>query len=455
MSNIGRNEPCPCGSGRKYKKCCLLKEESRASRQREKSSAASRALDWLSTRYPEEVAEAVHCDFFGDPAEDEMQVIDELPPHLQEMLQVNIGEWTLADAHLEIDGERKPVHELLLGSGGPLLPAAGRDWLRRLSENMLGFYEVRESRPGEGLRLHDLLRPEQPDTWVAERSASQSLVRGDIFGARLIAQDEDWVLSGAVYPFDRDDGLACRDEILFEMKGVDWASAITREVIGGQIGLHWLETLITPLPLPELVDASSGEPILGTTDRYRVSDRTTLATLLAEQPDVDGDGDAGWVRIAELDAGRSRIQASLTLTGKDVLEMFCRTRKLADESRVWLEQIAGQTLRHQSRELVDPRSPKALEAAAPAAPLDLPPEVMTTIVHDYLRKQYTNWVDEKIPALGNRTPRQAIRSAKGRQAVIELLESYEHLEARRERDQGGQPFDFGFLWEQLGLQRNL
>ncbi|MBU3912866.1 MAG: SEC-C domain-containing protein [Nanoarchaeota archaeon] len=24
---IGRNEPCPCGSGKKYKKCCLEKEE--------------------------------------------------------------------------------------------------------------------------------------------------------------------------------------------------------------------------------------------------------------------------------------------------------------------------------------------------------------------------------------------------------------------------------------------
>ncbi len=21
--NVGRNDPCPCGSGRKYKKCCL------------------------------------------------------------------------------------------------------------------------------------------------------------------------------------------------------------------------------------------------------------------------------------------------------------------------------------------------------------------------------------------------------------------------------------------------
>jgi SEC-C motif len=24
---IGRNQPCPCSSGRKYKKCCLAKDE--------------------------------------------------------------------------------------------------------------------------------------------------------------------------------------------------------------------------------------------------------------------------------------------------------------------------------------------------------------------------------------------------------------------------------------------
>jgi len=27
---IGRNDPCPCGSGKKYKRCCLLKEEGKA-----------------------------------------------------------------------------------------------------------------------------------------------------------------------------------------------------------------------------------------------------------------------------------------------------------------------------------------------------------------------------------------------------------------------------------------
>ena len=25
--SVGRNDPCPCQSGKKYKKCCLLKEE--------------------------------------------------------------------------------------------------------------------------------------------------------------------------------------------------------------------------------------------------------------------------------------------------------------------------------------------------------------------------------------------------------------------------------------------
>jgi len=32
---IGRNELCPCGSGKKYKKCCLIKERENLIRQQE------------------------------------------------------------------------------------------------------------------------------------------------------------------------------------------------------------------------------------------------------------------------------------------------------------------------------------------------------------------------------------------------------------------------------------
>jgi hypothetical protein len=35
---VGRNDPCPCGSGRKYKQCCLEKDEAAAREVRAKAA---------------------------------------------------------------------------------------------------------------------------------------------------------------------------------------------------------------------------------------------------------------------------------------------------------------------------------------------------------------------------------------------------------------------------------
>jgi hypothetical protein len=40
MANTGRNDPCPCGSGKKYKKCCLPKEEAAKLKAHAKDQAA-------------------------------------------------------------------------------------------------------------------------------------------------------------------------------------------------------------------------------------------------------------------------------------------------------------------------------------------------------------------------------------------------------------------------------
>jgi hypothetical protein len=39
----GRNEPCHCGSGRKYKQCCLEKDEKKAAAARAKAAAQQAA----------------------------------------------------------------------------------------------------------------------------------------------------------------------------------------------------------------------------------------------------------------------------------------------------------------------------------------------------------------------------------------------------------------------------
>jgi hypothetical protein len=37
----GRNEPCHCGSGRKYKQCCLAKDEAEAAKARAEAAASA------------------------------------------------------------------------------------------------------------------------------------------------------------------------------------------------------------------------------------------------------------------------------------------------------------------------------------------------------------------------------------------------------------------------------
>jgi hypothetical protein len=36
---LGRNDPCPCGSGKKYKQCCLAKDEAKERDARAKAEA--------------------------------------------------------------------------------------------------------------------------------------------------------------------------------------------------------------------------------------------------------------------------------------------------------------------------------------------------------------------------------------------------------------------------------
>jgi tetratricopeptide (TPR) repeat protein len=43
MAQTGRNDPCPCGSGKKYKRCCLDKDQAAASAKAEAERAAASA----------------------------------------------------------------------------------------------------------------------------------------------------------------------------------------------------------------------------------------------------------------------------------------------------------------------------------------------------------------------------------------------------------------------------
>ena len=72
MARAGRNDPCPCGSGKKYKKCCLAKDEA-AARQQVSQVEADR-FGWGASALPERTGTADE-DLVGVPS-----LLPPLPP---------------------------------------------------------------------------------------------------------------------------------------------------------------------------------------------------------------------------------------------------------------------------------------------------------------------------------------------------------------------------------------
>jgi hypothetical protein len=80
----------------------------------------------------------------------------------------------------------------------------------------------------------------------------------------------------------------------------------------------------------------------------------------------------------------------------------------------------------------------------------LDPELEREIVLKYQTEHYAKWPYERLPALGGKTPRQAMRSKAGRAQVEELLRDFENS-AERARKAGRPEFDFSILRKTLGL----
>lgn len=459
MSQIGRNDPCPCGSGKKYKQCCLRRQtEDRRLTQLELESVPV-ALEWLLDHHQEDCSLAVSEGFFGALDDEMKERLDELPDELQQMVATNIKEWLVADACFGEGNQQVPAIDLVLGPGGPHLEEVQRAYLEVVRRRGLSLYEIIGVRPGEGLQVRDMTGSEDPaEAWVVERSASRSLHEGDMLGTRLVSVHGHWEISGEVYPTSQKDRLPLRRAVETVRRKRLPAERI-RRLVGAAIIDSWLEGLTAPPP--RVVDASTGEPLLFVTDHYRVLDWDRLAAGLEKEPDVEGDREEGWTRFkvdrSNPDIRRSRLAVNLNERKKDRIETFARTKAMADEGRKWFRAVAGDSVEFISREITDPthsvgkaesRAPKSKQA--PAAPT-LPEGLTQQMLMEHV---YGNWADQSIPILGGKTPRQAAKTAKGKRDLVELLKSYEYDDRRRSRETGETLIDFNFLWQSVGLDRH-
>ncbi|MCP5243281.1 MAG: SEC-C domain-containing protein [Burkholderiales bacterium] len=455
---VGRNDPCPCGSGKKYKKCCANFDTGEVAQERKSyDGAIPRALDWLTDKHRKAVKTALETILFDNLSEDDYNALSALDQQTWQGIHINATEWLLAEGYITVKDQHRRVSDYLLGPGGPLFTVDQRNWIVQLAERPLRLYEVTDVMPGQQMTLCDVLDSKAKPVVVLENAGSTPELLGKCVGFRVMEYNGHYELSGATYPFSQ---LKARD-VVERLNAVKKQFGRKRkglqELISTIILRSWLEQFYAPMPMPAIRDVLSGESMLLITDYYTVNDWKALAKALETQNDVDGSPETGWSRLVDCEDGQTRSLASINIEkNPDRISVFYKAQSYADKGRPWFEAIAGNAVAYISREITDPiGAMKSMQETeknkqTPAKP-EISPEIHTQLIEQAYHRTYANWVDEPIPKLDGKTPRQAIKTSAGLERVKGLLRMYEAQEREQAAQEGRQAVSFDFLWEALGI----
>lgn len=157
----------------------------------------------------------------------------------------------------------------------------------------------------------------------------------------------------------------------------------------------------------------------------------------------------GGLRIAQILASMRRPLPRLVNRDGDPFEFIearyglTSTRRNAIEARLDAESA------------IETKSVAEAMAEKPAAPRStrrtVPKRVEREITGRFLEDHYRKWLDDKLPILGGKTPREAARDFDGREQLVALLKDLENHEARRARDRET-GYDVRWLWRELGIE---
>jgi len=179
MPKVNRNDPCPCGSGKKYKNCCMRKDQAIESRELGLVPGEGYLLDRLfqyaqSARFRGDMVNAFNFfwggvfDYGGDT------------PALSEVDIRRTLEWFVFDYHSSTD--RRFVIDLFMQTQANEYAPEAKEILEAWAQSVSGLFRVL-NRSQDNLSLYDVLRQESLE--VSDAPLARSTLSGDILTGRL------------------------------------------------------------------------------------------------------------------------------------------------------------------------------------------------------------------------------------------------------------------------------
>ena len=202
----GRNEPCPCGSGRKFKHCCGATGASDAATPTGADrEAAWNLLDRVSClpRFQDDI-ELGFILIWGEEYDD---------PGVGTLMDTMAGdlfyEWLWLDHQLHTG---RTIAEHAIEKHAREVGPASRQFLRACVDAPLRLLQVDRVEIGERVHVRDVLR-RGPTIAVTERQGSKELARHDVLTTRIAKYDDQAQFEGMSIRFSVDDKKALATSI--------------------------------------------------------------------------------------------------------------------------------------------------------------------------------------------------------------------------------------------------
>jgi hypothetical protein len=423
-TSAGRNEPCPCGSGRKHKVCCQARNgwplQDRLPWVWEKINSFAASPRAAGLAEPLEFA----ADAPGRPGADDRDVA--------------VANLTLFEGG---------VLQELCDVRGSLLPADELELLRTWAQVRGRVYELVEQGAGDRLTFLDLTSGDRV-TFVDHSMAAADLPPGTAVLAWLVPEPEGPVpsIGGVIVPDGR------REELL--------------ELLDDHPSAFELAAWYRSLQAPPRLRTTAGDPLVVTTLVYAVPAAPAAREALADHLEDDGDT---LTAHEESRDGQQWLKGSITVEDGTLTVSTNSAPRAA-----WFEALIAEVV--PEAELVDVERIPAGDVAAGLVPgsgadpdgdsdadsngdghglLDmdaLDPEVRRGLEAEMdamMRRHEDAWIDTPLPVLHGATPRDAVGDPTRRDELLRVLADIERHAAGWSSP--GRPMDAERLRELLGL----
>jgi SEC-C motif-containing protein len=440
-----RNQPCSCGSGKKYKVCCLRREPALQYSDEDRRSLLRALEDFAGTQID---IDASMRSFFERGPDDDLDAfvvkIKDVPAVRDCWLM-----WAILD-----DPEAGVVPAFRKRFGSRLGPGQ-RTYLNGLAASSMRLYAIVSVEPGAALHLRDALS--DATLAVVEHTESQELLAGDLIAARIMPGGDSgtFVIEHPWFSFTQTEAVAVLEEIhtfsdlVADTVGADTIDAGLRLQIPVIAAGHWLEkhrdqgaAVGRSLSDSTTVD---GERRIDAYVTFDIQDGEQLRKRLADSGEFDVDRDRyTWT-------GKAGSHGMLRTIRIFDDELHCAALSLEGAYRLKevVERVAGDAVEFRVMTLAPGREMLPfLDSGKP-----LTDEEQALVIGIALTNHYDVWVNARLRELDDHTPREAAADPKVRPKLVALLRG---IDARNERSKhrGDPVFDFTHVWRDLGLEKS-